>query len=331
MKKNLILIGLYMILLFTVIVLANVPPFDQCVLLLYTNGTPITTGSCSFTDNNSVYLYTDMNNEGEGLYCIEINDSFSLGDYWYFVNCTYESWSGSVNSTFTVDNETPCNEDIEEVVGDCINGTRTSSWVDNNFYTCCYVTELEADCSILFSPFNETVIENCSEVPICEENLTINFTCQYDAIPILSNKINVQCEMPSNQTYCCVVNILQNGTLLQTNPEYKKSTNALVSWKVGEEEPRTCFEPSSRLLNAFYTSKNVRTDTPFTMEVICTSNDGTTIKSQHCITPTYDKPDWIINRIIWTKNNVAYILIGLLITLILVLIIASLRKKAMGR
>jgi hypothetical protein len=225
-----------------------------------------------------------------------------------------------------------CIEDLEQILGTCRNNNQSVTWQDNNFITCCYLTDILDDCDILYSPYNETSYQTCNATTLaCQENLTTDFTCQYDQAPILSNKINVECEMPSNMTYCCVVNILQNGTLLQTNPEYKKSTNALVSWKVGEEELRTCFEPSSRLLNAFYTSKNVRTETPFTMEVRCTTNNGSTIKSQYCITPIYDNPDWLVNRTAWASKNAGYLIVLAFITVLVAMIIGGLRRRALGR
>jgi hypothetical protein len=104
----------------------------------------------------------------------------------------------------------------------------------------------------------------------------------------------------------------------------------LVSWKIGEEESRTCFTPVQQNLNAYYMSKNLRTDTPFTLEVLCSADDGTVLRSQYCITPIYDKPDFVVNRISWARANILYIIIGIALILILAFIIGRIKQRVMG-
>ena len=135
-----------------------------------------------------------------------------------------------------------------------------------------------------------------------------NFTCYLDQEPIMTKKMNVMCEMPDNQTYCCVTNIYFGDNLLATTPEYKDASASFLSLR-SEEETRTCFEPSQMLLNAYYTKKNIRAETNFTLEVLCMNENSTTIKSQYQINPTYDNPDWILPRMIWARENISYILV----------------------
>lgn len=210
-----------------------------------------------------------------------------------------------------------CFENITESVTECIDGWQTTTYTDENFIWCCYITNLESDCSILYPPYDEGIRANCTEPDTglyCQENLTNDFPCQYDDYPILHEKMNVVCEINDTKDYRCVVNILQNNTLLSTNPEYREASDSLFNLK-GQGDTREFFTPENRLLNSFYTQKNLRTDTPFTLEVICTSND-TTIKSQYCIIPKYIKPDWIANIGAWAARNMVFIIaIALLLAL----------------
>lgn len=111
--------------------------------------------------------------------------------------------------------------------------------------------------------------ETCNVSSVCETNLTNNFTCEYDSIPILQKKMNVVCQMPDTELYHCIVNILQYDVLLASNPEYKEATDSFLN---REGETRTSFITTNGMLNGHYTTKNLRTDNPFTLEVICNSN-----------------------------------------------------------
>ncbi|CAK0747278.1 hypothetical protein CCP1ISM_260009 [Azospirillaceae bacterium] len=220
-----------------------------------------------------------------------------------------------------------CSQNITNTTSTCDRGNRTITYTDNNFYDCCYMTNILSDCDILYTPYNETIINNCTpEANSCAANLINNFSCQYDSEPIMKNKINVVCEMPDTDDYCCLINIIQNQTLLATTPEYKDSTDSLIQFKIGEEETRKCFNPESRLLNAYYQNKNLRLSTFYTLQVLCTSN-STTIKSEYCISPLYDKPDEVAGRLVWASQNIVYIVIGIFIIVVLAMIVGIIRKK----
>jgi len=103
--------------------------------------------------------------------------------------------------------------------------------------------------------------------------------------------------MPTNQTYCCVINIYQNQYLLATTPEYKDATNSLLALR-SEEETRQCFTPQQRLMNGYYTKKELRPETTYILETKCTTNSGTTIKHQGFITPEYHRYDWLPYRLV---------------------------------
>lgn len=191
-----------------------------------------------------------------------------------------------------------CQANVTCDQSECIDGYMNINCTDWNFYSCCIYTMLETDCPII-EGYNQTR-NPCEENNTCGVNLTEDFPCEYDEIPILQKKMNVVCEMPDTDTYDCVVNILQNETLLATTPEYRQSNRFLG---FGEEgETRTSFESTNTILNAYYVGKNLRTDTPFMLEIIC-SSPNQTIKTQYCITPTYIKPDWILNKFVFIKQN----------------------------
>jgi hypothetical protein len=204
-----------------------------------------------------------------------------------------------------------CSSEILNITGDCEGGTQSVFFYDNNYEECCYITEIPEDCEVPYPIRQNCTIpeENITNL-LCEANLTNDFNCEYDNKPILHNKMNVVCELPLQDYWDCVVNILQNGTLLSTSPEYREATDSILSIKT-EGETRESFETTSSILNGYYTPKNLRTDTPFTLEIKC-SNNTDYIISQYCIIPEYIKPDQYLNVLVWAKNNAA-LLIGFFI------------------
>ena len=186
-----------------------------------------------------------------------------------------------------------CTQNIKRTISPCINNTQNLSYVDLNYFTCCQLTALISDCSILFSPYNETINRSC----------TLN--CSFDTNPILTNKINVVCELPDYYNYSCTVNTYQEDNLLATSPEY-------------EDINESVFQSQERLLNAYYTKKNLRTNNNFTIEVACLSDNGANIKTEYNITPVYAKPDIIIHRMVWARENMAYLIILVFLSTIII-------------
>jgi len=276
--------------------------------------------SQAFTISGCVEDWTDVNNT------CRINDTY-FREYVDANSCeTYGSLPVD-NGTYQSCNY--CSEDLEMINDTCDGEFQNTYYVDNNQATCCDVTGLLSDCSILYSPYNETIQTNCSV-------LVNDFNCSYDSQPILKTKMNVVCEMPDNKTYSCVNNIKwydpanANFNLLATYPEYKQTSLSILAL-ASEQDTRESFIPENRLVNTFYKKKNLRTDTKFITEVLCTSNDGTSIKSQYFITPTYDKPDWFLNRTIWAGNNAQFLILAFIIISILLGLTALAIKKIKGK
>jgi hypothetical protein len=278
--------------------------------------------------NQAVTLYT--------IYCMEnwtldpnsclINDSIFIS-YTDQNACNTTENLPEDNGTWDICDY--CSPDVTCEETECVNGLINITCTDNNFWQCCWYTMLEEDCP-LPETFNFTQ-ENCSEPTNagCDEiNLTQNFTCQYDPIPILHEKMNIVCTMPDADSYRCVTSIYQGTNLLATNPEYRDSGNSLL--KPAGDDTREFFTPEYRLLNAEYTPKNLRTETNFMLEVRCTSNTTERI-SQYCVNPTYDKPDWIINRGTWMIANAqTIVIIAIIFTILMGVMIYYVKRTKRG-
>lgn len=305
------------------------------------------------SNNTNLYYSWDYSNKTAGSYKIRVTakDTDGLegtGESPYFAirYCT-ENWTShyttcnvsdkqliyytdnaNCNTFFDLptDNNTNndcnyCVEDIHVQSTGCVGGFETTNYTDSNFFLCCYLTGIISDCSIIYSPYNTTTRTECNVTttdpsPATCNVTTNNFTCNYDYQPLMHEKMNIVCEMPDQDDYRCVANIYQLNILLQTNPEYREASDSLFNFK-GEGDTREFFTPENRLLNAFYTPKNMRTDKDFMIQILCTSNNKT-IKSEYCITPEYESMGWVNNRLIWIKDNIIYVIIFLFIIIAII-------------
>jgi hypothetical protein len=216
-----------------------------------------------------------------------------------------------------------CTESIFQNATECNeNKTTTISYYDENYNTCCLVTGLTSDCHILNYPYNQITNQTCDFYPK-------DFTCNVDQNPVLNDKINTVCTMPDSQDYCCVVNIYQGNNLLATTPEYKDPSNSLLNINM-QGETRTCFTPNNRLVNAYYTKKELRPNTEYKLQIQCTNNQ-TTINSNYPINPEYHIPDWGTQRIQWIGKNPATIILSFVLLIAIILFIAYMIRKARGR
>lgn len=199
------------------------------------------------------------------------------------------------------------------------NGTRTVNYFDLNYTTCCLTTGLSEDC-IINTPTYNPANESCNYY-------TNQFTCTLDNTPVIDNKMNVNCELPTDEETCCVVNIYQGTnftSLLQTSPEYKSTSNFFLLPK--DQETRTCFTPNQRLLNAYYTDKEIRPNTAYKLEIKCTSQN-TTLLSQYQITPEYHTYDWLTHRIEWFGNSPITITLTIIVIIAIIAILVIIAKK----
>ena len=217
-----------------------------------------------------------------------------------------------------------CNSNLITNITECdMNGTQTITYTDLNLTTCCLVTGLINDCPTYYYPYNQTYTQSC-------DIYAKQINCTADTTPVLNDKMNVVCTLPNNDSYCCVINTYQGSNLLATSPEYKEATQSIFTLS-GQQETRTCFTPSQNLLNAYYTKKELRPDTNYMIEVLCTNANGANIKYQTPIIPVYHQVDWITYRIKWFGQSPLTLIITIFVIAIVLLIIIFLIKRARGR
>jgi len=97
-----------------------------------------------------------------------------------------------------------CIEDVEQILGECwTNNTQTVSYADYNYETCCVITGIISDCSILFPPYNTNTTQ------VCE------YTCDEIWQPITTCDVNNDGFLYYEQiTNCTIIDELpiDNGT-----------------------------------------------------------------------------------------------------------------------
>ena len=219
-----------------------------------------------------------------------------------------------------------CSEDIViDEVGVCINDSQNVTYADDNFLSCCYVTGLESDCSILFSPYNETDTQSCNSTSV----LTSDFTCSIPALIEFEQRMTFSCVLPDFQEYNCIVNVFENNSrLVQTNPEKMEHNTGLIGSKL--QEDREYFTSFGGILNAYFKKDNLLTDTTFRVDTICT-NGSIIYTSQTNVNPFYDGLSAVANRTVWLKNNAGYVILGFFFALLLLSFIAYSYNKVRRR
>ena len=236
----------------------------------------------------------------------------------------YESSNETcIPSYNTTENCNYCNPNLQANYSTCdINNTQTITYNDLNLSTCCLMTGLISDCPTYYYPYNETYVQSCTQY-------AQQINCTADPTPVLNDKINVVCTIPDNKTYCCIVNTYQGNNLLATSPEYKQTSQSILSLS-SQQETRTCFTPSAGLLNAYYTQKELRPDNNYKIEVLCTNTLGQAIKYQTPVNPVYHSVDWLPYRLKWFGTSPITIIFTILVIIAILLVIIWLIKKARG-
>jgi len=294
----------------------------------------------TFTVNQTISLdriYITDTNSDTAIFDEDIgflNDCLTCSDVGYQDACgvddttvfhhIYEPFNCSVDYNETVSCDY-CEEDLVGVEGECfINNTQIVNYYDNNYFSCCDVTGLLSDCSILYSPYNDTVIQACSY-------LTQDFSCNIPEVVEFDDKMTFSCLLPDNEDYSCVVKVFEDSRLVQVNPENTVYNDGLISIGSKKEETKEFFNNENQILNAYFTKKNLLTDKQFLVEVECSSEDEVYV-SQQLVNPFYEDASWVLNRTNWARQNVWYIIIGLLLAVVIVgIIIYSLKESGIKR
>jgi hypothetical protein len=218
-------------------------------------------------------------------------------------NCT------DYNATESCDYCTP----LWSITSDClVNNTEFREYSDAN--SCYALTGLYADsCDYSYTDCDTWI--NCSF-------LGVDFTCGYDANPLIEiagNRIFWYCQLTNtSQDYNCISYVKQAGHTVQTNPQQKTFSTGLLS---REQESREFFTAENGLVNPYFTTDNLKHNMTYIFGVECTSDNGR-YTTEHYVTPLYENLDEIAYRGVWLRDNLGYVLGGLITLVVVVLIIS---------
>jgi hypothetical protein len=220
-----------------------------------------------------------------------------------------------------------CSENLFYVDSDCGNDLYINrTWYDGNFSTCCQVTNLTSDCSILYSPYNETQRIFCGQGEITLQNCTIN--------PKFNIREKEYClaVIPSNysdEEFKCISYIEYQGEVIQTNPQYKKTSGSFIGTAVAEET-RNSFDSHNGLVNFYFTKKNLYPAYDYTLGLKCSS-------PQRVLTATtplyidYDDVEFVFSRTQWFIRNWHYVIAGIILFILIVGLLIWLYGKTLRR
>jgi hypothetical protein len=286
-------------------ILANLATYDPNISINYTCCTPdwqAYYGICQINDTQLKY-YLDSNSCGttDGLPVDNGTETY----------CDY------------------CTEDLQKHYNDECNltGQRTFEWDDHAFYGCCLITSIISDCSILYSPYNETGVENCTAV---YHDFAIDLDTQLffgmGIGGLASDKAFGKIWLnDTNNTYTCLTYVKTvEGQIIQTNPPYTKRTEATVALTQKEIEDREFFITQSGLANVYWTDHNLVIDgRQYIFGVECAGNSQRLI-SEQVSTVGYKPLNSPITRWFWAQENVVPLVLGFLLFIIIVFAIGFL-------
>jgi hypothetical protein len=216
-------------------------------------------------------------------------------------NCT------SFNATENCDYCTP----DWSITSDClINNTEYRQYADSN--SCYGVTGLYSDsCDYEF--------DNCDAWINCSF-LDVDFECGYDQNPLIEltgNRIFWYCSMHNEANYQCISYVKQDGYTVQTNPQQKTFSIGLLG---KEQETREFFAAENGLVNPYFTTDNLKHNITYVFGVECSNEDGK-ISTEHYVTPLYENLDELAYRGVWVRNNIGYVIGGVIILIVIVFVI----------
>jgi len=256
------------------------------------------------------------------------NDTI-LVSYYDDNSCYTYNFTPIDNGTYTSCNY--CTEDIEKVyIGDCElfngSGKLDYEWQDNNYFSCCAITNLLSDCSILSSPYNETASDVClfglSEFILEMDNQAlfgIDFTNN------INNRIYGKINLAnySNNNFTCVSYVQDiDGNTIQINPIYDKNSQTLITLNNNMED-RQVFTTYNGIANVYWTQQNLVKDSrEYLFGVEC--SDGTqTLKSEKVLQTGYMPLKDATTRTFWFVNQqniteIILIIFGLVVGLFII-------------
>lgn len=232
-----------------------------------------------------------------------------------------------------------CSEDIVSAYsGDCFwnatDGRINITYSDNNQATCCDLTGIVSDCSILYTPYNESGETSCVYL---EDDFVFDLDSEvyfgFGIGGLNSDKTHGKIWInDTNTSYYCLsyVKTLADD-LIQTNPPYTKRVAGLVQIMGKEIEDREFFVTQMGLANVYWTSDNLVIDGRQYIFGIECSGGGNRIISEQVSTVGYDPINAPITRFFWIRENILPLTLGLLLLIIVTFVVAWGVKELRGR
>lgn len=256
-----------------------------------------------------------------------LSDDTKFKSYTDAHNCTNPYPSVPVdNGTYVPCNY--CSQNLISVDSSCGNDDQINrTWVDLNFGTCCEVTNITADCSILSPPYNETTLIFCGETELmglAECGLNPQFDLnekEYCLINMPELPDNV-----TNETFDCITYVKAEDEVIQVNPEYKEKSGSVLGTQ-SEEETRAYFQEQNGLVNVYMTKKNLQPEINYTLGVQC-SSPMRVVTSEVPITIDYENMEGVFSRGLWFRDNVGYIIAGSVLFILIGIVLLWLWKSA---
>lgn len=226
------------------------------------------------------------------------------------------------NGTYTYCNY--CSEDLvvlseSECYLSGIVGNKNVTYIDNNYFSCCAITNITSDCSNNFYPYNDTIIQSCAFLSedfdlLLDEN--IYFGIGKDKAVGVIDILNY-----TNESFKCVTYVKTiDNNIIQTNPDYERPQTSLIQIIPKSYDDREYFTVQNSLSNVYWTNDNLVVDgRQYIFSVACSSN-GNILVSEKVVNVNYKSINAPITRWFWAKQNVIPLMLGFLIILILILI-----------
>jgi len=266
------------------------------------------------------------------------------GDALFFPNISVHLICDACNYNITTD---PC----------LINNTRIVHYVGDGSPNCSSHNETEAcDYCVVDWAINSTCLDNNTEFRQYEDSnacfgitglfedscdnsfidcdtwkpcdfLSDDMNCDFDINPLINlvgNKIYWKCSIANNPAdYNCVSYVKQNGSIIQTSPQQKTFSSGIIP---KEQESREYFTATNGLIQPYFTTENLKTNITYVFGVECSSPNGSMTTEQY-ITPMYRNLDDVAYRTIWVKDNLGYIIGGIMFLIVLIAVILLVVRK----
>jgi hypothetical protein len=157
--------------------------------------------------------------------------------------------------------------------------------------------------------------------------LSDDMNCDFDINPLINivgNKIYWKCLIGNNtETYNCISYVKQQGAIIQTSPQQTTYSSGIIS---KAEETREYFTAQNGLVQPYFTTENLKTNITYVFGVECSSPTGT-LRTEEYITPMYRNLDDVAYRTIWVKDNLGYLIGGIMFLIIAIAIILLVVNK----